>query len=48
VYVFVAMRRVYGQGRFVTFLKFTVLALAYIAGFSIIIATTFLTAAFSI
>jgi hypothetical protein len=47
-YVFVAMRRVYGQGRFVTFLKFILLALAYITGFSIIIATTFLIAAFSI
>jgi hypothetical protein len=47
-YIFVAMRRVYGQGRFVTFLKFTVLAFAYITGFSIIIATTFLISAFSI
>ena len=47
-YVFIAMRRVYGQGRFVTFLKFIVLAWAYVTGFSIIIATTFLIAAFSI
>jgi len=48
VYIFLAMRRVYGQGRIVTFLKFTVLTLAYIAGFSSIIAATFLLAAFSI
>lgn len=48
VYVFIAMRRVYGQGRIVTFLKFIVLAVAYIAGFSLIIATTFLLAVFSI
>ena len=48
VYLFVAMRRVYGQGRFVTFLKYIVLTLAYIAGFSTIIAITFALAAFSI
>lgn len=47
-YVFVAMRRVYGQGGFVTLLKFIPLALAYVTGFSVIIATTFLIAAFSI
>lgn len=47
-YAFVAMRRVYGQGRFVTLLKFVVLAIAYITGFSLIIAATFLIAAFSI
>ncbi len=47
-YVFVAMRRVYGQGRFVTLLKFIPLAFSYITGFSVIIATTFLIAAFSI
>ncbi|MGI9199462.1 MAG: DUF4286 family protein [Woeseiaceae bacterium] len=48
VYLFVAMRRVYGQGRFVTFLKYIVLTLAYIMGFSTIIALTFALAAFSI
>ncbi|MDH4124164.1 MAG: DUF3667 domain-containing protein [Gammaproteobacteria bacterium] len=47
-YVFIAMRRVYGQSRFVTLLKFVPLAFAYTTGFSIIIATTFLIAAFSI
>jgi hypothetical protein len=48
VYLFVAMRRVYGQGRFVTFLKYIVLTFAYIMGFSTIIALTFALAAFSI
>ena len=48
VYVFVAMRRVYGQGRIATFLKFIVLTAAYVAGFSIIIAATALLALFSI
>lgn len=47
-YVFMAMRRVYAQGRFVTFLKFIVLTFAYITGFSLIMATTFVIAAFSI
>jgi hypothetical protein len=42
------MRRVYGQGRFVTCLKFTVLALAYVTGFSLVFLITFLIAAFSI
>jgi len=48
VYLFVALRRVHGQGRFVTFLRSIVLTLAYIAGFSTIIAITFALAAFSI
>ena len=48
VYVFMAMRRVYGQGRIVTFLKFIVLALAYITGFALIIAATTLMALFAI
>lgn len=30
VYLFVAMRRVYGQGRFVTFLKYSTLGVAYL------------------
>lgn len=47
-YLFVAMRRVYGQGRLVTMMKFVPLAFAYITGFSVIIATTFLIAAFSL
>lgn len=48
IYLFVAMRRVYGQSRFVTFLKFIVLFIAYIVGFSTIMAVTFALAAFSI
>ena len=34
IYLFVAMRRVYGQGRFVTFLKYLILLAAYIFGFT--------------
>lgn len=48
VYLFKAMRRVYGQGRIVTFLKFIALFIAYIVGFSTIMAMTFTLAAFSI
>ena len=48
IYLFIAMRRVYGQGRFITFLKYIVLTLAYITGFSTIIGITFALAAFSI
>ncbi len=35
VYLFVGMRKVYGQGRLVTFLKYIVLTLTYITGFFI-------------
>ncbi len=48
IYLFVAMRRVYAQSRFVTFLKFIALFIAYIIGFSTIMALTFAMAAFSI
>jgi hypothetical protein len=48
VYLFVAMRRVYAQGRFVTFVKYIALTAAYIVGFSTIMALTFALAAFSI
>jgi hypothetical protein len=48
MYLFVAMRRVYGQGRFVTFLKYIVLTIAYIIGIISIMALTFTLAAFSI
>jgi hypothetical protein len=48
VYLFVAMRRVYGQGRFVTFLKYILLSVAYFIGFFSIVMLTFLMAAFSI
>ena len=48
VYLFVAMRRVYGQGRFVTFLKYIALLVAYFFGFVSIMTLTFALAAFSI
>jgi len=48
IYLFVAMRRVYAQGRFVTFVKYIVLTIAYLIGFSTIMALTFALAAFSI
>lgn len=48
VYLFVAMRRVYGQGRFVTFLKYIILTIAYFVGFTTIMMLTFALAAFSI
>ena len=48
VYLFVAMRRVYGQSRFVTFLKYILLSVAYFIGFFTIMMLTFMMAAFSI
>lgn len=35
VYLFVAMRRVYGQGRGITALKYLVLSISYLAGFTV-------------
>jgi hypothetical protein len=35
VYLFMSMRRVYGQGRFVTSLKYIVLTVSYLAGFTL-------------
>jgi hypothetical protein len=48
VYLFVSMRRVYGQGRAVTFFKYIVLTLAYAAGFMATMLGAFAIAAFSI
>ena len=48
VYLFVAMRRVYGQGRTVTFLKYVVLLTAYLAGFIATMLGALAIAAFSI
>jgi hypothetical protein len=48
VYLFVSMRRVYGQGRAVTFFKYIVLTLAYAAGFTAMMLGAFAIAAFSI
>lgn len=47
-YLFVAMRRVYGQGRFITFLKYIVLLIAYLAGFSLTMLGAVAIAAFSL
>ena len=48
VYLFVAMRKVYGQGRIVTFLKFIVLTIAYLFGFAATMLGALAIAAFSI
>lgn len=48
IYLFVAMRRVYDQGRFVTFLKYIALLVAYAFGIISIMTLTFALAAFSI
>lgn len=44
VYLFKAMRNVYGQGWFLTFLKYLVLLLAYIFGFALMMFLAFLIA----
>lgn len=46
-YLFVAMRRVYGQGRFVTTLKFIFLTLSYLAGFTLVMLSATVLAVFS-
>jgi hypothetical protein len=48
VYLFLSMRRVYGQRRFVTFIKFIALLVAYLAGFTSIMLGALAIAAFSI
>ncbi|MDH3749972.1 MAG: hypothetical protein OEU40_05205, partial [Gammaproteobacteria bacterium] len=48
VYLFVAMRRVYGQGRFVTFIKYIALITAYLLGFFATMLGALVIAAFSI
>jgi hypothetical protein len=48
VYLFVSMRKVYGQGRAVTFFKYVVLTVAYAAGFMATMLGAFAIAAFSI
>lgn len=48
IYLFVAMRRVYGQGRIITFLKYVVLLVAYLLGFSATMLGALVIAAFSI
>jgi hypothetical protein len=48
VYLFISMRRVYGQGRFTTFLKYIVLVIAYLFGFLATMMSALAIAAFSI
>ncbi len=48
IYLFVAMRRVYGQGRFITLLKYIPLLVAYLAGFTLTMLGALAIAAFSI
>jgi hypothetical protein len=48
VYLFISMRRVYGQGRFITFLKYIVLVMAYLFGFFATMTAAVTIAAFSI
>ena len=48
VYLFVAMRRVYGQGRLITFLKYVILVIAYLAGFLVTMLGALAIAALSI
>lgn len=48
VYLYVSMRRVYGQGRFVSFLKFLLLLVVYVLGFSLMLAGALLLAALSV
>jgi hypothetical protein len=48
VYLFIAMRRVYGQGRIITFLKYIVLVTAYSMGFFATMLGALAIAAFSI
>ena len=48
VYLFVAMRRVYGQGRLVTAFKYVALSVSYFAGFTVTMIGAALMAAFSV
>jgi hypothetical protein len=47
-YLFVSMRRVYGQGRIITFLKYIILLIAYALGFTMTMLGALAIAAFSI
>ncbi len=48
VYLFVAMRRVYGQGRLITAVKYVALTVAYMAGFTFTMLGALLMAAISV
>lgn len=47
VYLFISMRRVYGQGRLITSLKYIVLTVSYLAGFTLTMLGAVTMAAFS-
>lgn len=48
VYLFVAMRRVYGQGRTLTFLKYVPLVISYVVQFILLMLAVLLITVFSI
>ena len=48
VYLFISMRRVYGQGRIITFIKYIALVIAYSFGFLATMMAALAIAAFSI
>jgi len=48
VYLFVAMRRVYGQGRLLTALKYVALTVSYLAGITVTMLGAVIITAFSI
>lgn len=48
IYLFVSMRRVYGQGRIITFVKYIALVTAYAMGFALTMLSALAVAAFSI
>jgi len=48
VYMFVAMRRVYGQGRALTFVKYVPLIIAYTLLFALLMLTVLVITVFSI
>ena len=48
IYLFIAMRKVYGQGRIITFFKYVILLVAYLIGFTATMLGALAIAAFSI
>jgi len=48
IYLFISMRKVYGQGRVITFLKYVPLTISYFIGFTLIMVGAALIAVFSI
>ena len=48
IYLFISMRKVYGQGRIITFLKYVPLTISYFIGFTLVMVGAALIAVFSI